>query len=408
MFIIGAWNYPFQLVLLPLIGAIAAGNCIVVKPSEVSESSTKWLMQFVAPVLDAKRIVFVEGGVKETTILLQQKWDFIFYTGNASVGRIVATAAANFLTPVTLELGGKCPAIFDGSIFPTSFAKTAVKRLIMGKFLNMGQTCVAPDYCLIPASFESIFVSLVKEVLFEFFGPKDPRFSPYLARIVNRKHFLRLKNLLASLSSDDKILVGGNMEEADLWIEPTLVRVGWDANSILKLQNSDKKSQTDSTSLGPILTEEIFGPILPFVVYDDASQLAPLVQLISHEPLALYIFSTNQDFSKNLIKSTRSGSIGINEVVSQASFRDLPFGGVGSSGTGQYYGKRTFDLFSHSRPILQREPVPDAPIRFPPYNETDLKLIANLQPYSLPAAVTPIISSSTRRLHDFLRRRAKL
>lgn len=439
VFIIGAWNYPFQLVLLPLIGAIAAGNCIVVKPSEVSESATQWLMQFVAPVLDSKRIAFVEGGPQETTVLLKQKWDFIFYTGNATVGRLVSTAAANFLTPVALELGGKCPAIFDDltTSSPTSgtgsasyttissagsndsssstssssssdhFSKTAIRRLLMGKFLNVGQTCVAPDYCIIPAAFEAKFVELVKDTLLEFFG-QDPRQSQHLARIVNRRHFGRLKSLVSSLGPSDKIVVGGSMEEADLWIEPTLIRMGSDVSTILHTKDSPNKVSDSTAALAPLLTEEIFGPILPYVVYDRVSDLAPVVQLISHEPLALYIFSRNRGFSRSIINSTRSGSVSVNEAVSQASFRDLPFGGVGSSGSGQYYGKRTFDLFSHSRPILQRDLVPDAPLRYPPYSDQSLSVISHLQPYSLPASVTPAISSSTRRLHDLIRKKAKL
>lgn len=396
-------------------------------------------MQFVAPVLDSKRIVFVEGGPQETTTLLKQKWDFIFYTGNATVGRIVSTAAANHLTPVALELGGKCPAIFDdlhtssstsfsspnadtskplpgnnhasSSLTPSSpsdsFSKTAIRRLLMGKFLNVGQTCVAPDYCLVPAAFEAKFVQLVGETLLEFFG-KDPRQSKHLARIVNRRHFGRLKSLLGSVGPSDRIIVGGTMEEADLWIEPTLVRMGSSARTILQSSEDKKNTSETASALAPLLTEEIFGPILPYVVYDSIADLAPFVQLISHEPLALYIFSRNRAFSRGLINSTRSGSVSVNEAVSQASFRDLPFGGVGSSGSGQYYGKRTFDLFSHSRPILQRELVPDAPLRYPPYSDQSLSVISHLQPYSLPAAITPALSSSTRRIHDLIRKKAKL
>lgn len=408
----------------------------MVKPSEVSESATKWLLQFVAPVLDSKRILFVEGGANETSQLLKQKWDFIFYTGNATVGRIVATAASQFLTPVALELGGKCPAIFDNidssssSATPASklsssgakssssshssnesslpgFAKIAVMRLLMGKFMNMGQTCVAPDYCLIPASFETTFVQLVQETLLAFFG-QDPRTSSHLARLINRRHFTRVKSLLTGLGPKDKVMHGGSMEENDLWIEPTLVRIGQDASDILATQDAKNKSKEVSPALSPLLTEEIFGPILPYVIYDSPSQIPLLVQTISHEPLALYIFSRDRAFARNVINATRSGSVSINEAVSQASFRDLPFGGVGSSGSGQYYGKRTFDLFSHSRPILQRDLVPDAPLRYPPYSDQSLSIISNLQPYSLPASVTPAVSSSARKLHDLIRKRAKL
>lgn len=431
--IIGAWNYPFQLVLLPLIGAIAAGNCAVVKPSEVSESATKWLMRFVAPVLDTERIVFVEGGAQETTVLLNHRWDFIFYTGNAAVARIIMSAASKFLTPVSLELGGKCPAIFDdlstndlhsspslsaplngtkstqnsnsspsssiGSFGSNSFTKTAIKRLLMGKFLNVGQTCVAPDFCLIPKSFEKEFIQLVQQTLTQFFGC-NPRQSAHLARIVNSRHFLRLKRLIESTSSGS-IVIGGSMDENDLWIDPTIVKIDLSAEDIIS-KSLGEKGKENSFSLPPLLTEEIFGPILPFIVYEDASQIPALVNLICQQPLALYVFSQNSDFSRRIINATRSGSVSINETVSHASFRDLPFGGVGSSGIGQYYGKSSFDLFSHTRPILQRDLVPDAPLRFPPHSDHSRELISRLQPYSMPAKIAPAISTTSRKIYQFV------
>ena len=432
--IIGAWNYPFQLVLLPLIGAIAAGNCAVVKPSEVSEEVFKWMVKVLAPRLDPQRIIFVSGGVKETTELLSQKWDYIFYTGNGTVGKIVMEAAAKNLTPLTLELGGKCPVIIDdlssdggmfmpgpcsgveeGKVFGISFRpsltsnpiscvdsclNTCVKRIVMGKFLNMGQTCVAPDYVILPSSLERSFINALQHVLLQFYGA-DTKQSEHLSRIINQKQYERLALLLKSASQDANIVIGGKDDINDLWIEPTIVKV------LLPHQVSPMKKSTErrKSSLHPLLTQEIFGPILPYVTYNDPSEIVPLVNRISEQPLALYVFSTRKVFLHAIVPHTRSGAVSINECVSHASFRDLPFGGTGSSGFGQYYGKRTFKLFSHHLPVLKRTlSTPDPSIRYPPYSKNDLKTIYRLQPLSLPAKLTPIIS----KVSDKILPRAKL
>lgn len=356
--IIGPWNYPFQLVLLPLIGAVAAGNCVVIKPSEVAPHVARWLADVIGSVLDRERIKFVLGGVKEITALLSQRWDYIFYTGNPTVGKIVMTAAAAHLTPVTLELGGKSPVIFDSS--ENLDLEVSVRRLVMGKFLNMGQTCVAPDHVFIPEKMEVRFVQIFKEVLWEFFGDK-PQTSPELSRIINKHHLMRLKAMLAA-ESPGAVLMGGQVDEADLFCSPTLVkaRLG-----------------------GPLMTQEIFGPILPLVTYTNIKEV---IQTINNQgqPLALYIFSTNFEFVDFIVKNTRSGAVAINETVSHASFRDLPFGGVGSSGFGKYYGKYTFDTFSHDRSILWRPLWKDPSLRFPPYSSSSLSIIRRLQRYSLP------------------------
>lgn len=399
------------------------------KPSEVSEEVMRWMMNVMAPRLDTRRIVFVNGGVKETTELLRQKWDYIFYTGNGTVGKVILDAAAKTLTPVTLELGGKCPVVIDnlasdggtslkrsrgpiGSIerlklvFLTSFRSlyplcssesslnTGVKRILMGKFLNMGQTCVAPDYLILPASLEQAFVETAKSVLTEFYGPQ-PKQSEHLSRIINHRHFSRLGLLLKSASQDATIVVGGQSDSKDLWIEPTIVKV------LLPHQvtPSKKAGEGKISSLHPLLSQEIFGPILPYVTYDDVTQIVPLVNQISEQPLALYVYSSRKRFLDDIVPRTRSGAVSINECVSHASFRDLPFGGTGSSGFGQYYGKKSFTLFSHLRPILKRSlSTPDPSMRYPPHSPKELRVISRLQPFSLHAKLNPILSKVSDKL----------
>ena len=429
MLIIGAWNYPFQLVLLPMIGAIAAGNSLVVKPSEVSASVAEWMLKSLVPELDPSLIVFVTGGVSETTTLLKQKWDYIFYTGNGVVGKEVMKAAALNLTPVTLELGGKCPAIFDDMATDTenlidseakvpSSLRVALKRLLMAKFLNMGQTCVAPDYVVIPQSIEALFVKEAKKVLLEFYG-EHPKQSGDLSRIINKRQFSRLKLLLDTVNPSD-IVIGGSSDENDLWIEPTIVKVplqsnpevgsapsappsrfGWNWPAFS--QKEEPKSSSSINSLPPILSHEIFGPILPYVTYEAPSEVANMVKTISREPLALYLYTKKgwrkeTPFIKGIMRQVRAGAYSINESVSHASFRDLPFGGTGSSGFGQYYGFETFRLFSHNAPFLSRSLMPDAPIRFPPNISLHLSLISKLQAYALPSWMNPLVSRSVSAL----------
>lgn len=374
--IIGPWNYPFQLVLLPLIGAIAAGNCVVIKPSEVAVHTSKWLTNVVGGVLDRQRIKFIPGGVKETTLLLKQRWDYIFYTGNPTVGKIVMTAAAVHLTPVTLELGGKSPVIFDKCNLNVS-----VRRLVMGKFLNMGQTCVAPDYVFIPEELEAEFVTVFKNTLMEFFGD-DLQRSPDLSRIINKHHVARLKGLLSAEPSSS-ILLGGRVDEQDLWVEPTLVK---------------------PQSGAPLLTEEIFGPILPIIIYKDLRSVISHINRLG-QPLALYIFSDDSAFVDRIVQNTRSGAVVINETVSHASFRDLPFGGVGSSGFGRYYGKYSFDTFSHERPIVWRPTWKDPALRFPPYNDSSISIITRLARYTMPSMSTVGVTTAVAAASLFAARR---
>lgn len=271
---------------------------------------------------------------------------------------------------------------------------------MMGKFLNMGQTCVAPDFLILPSSLEQDFIETAKRVLIEFYTSK-PKESEHLSRIINQRHFERLHSLLKSANHDAKIVLGGASDSNDLWIEPTIVKV----IQMEKTTPSKRFGGEKISTLHPLLTQEIFGPILPYVTYKDAAEIVPLVNRISEQPLALYVFSTQKTFLRSIVSQTRSGAVSINECVSHASFRDLPFGGTGSSGFGQYYGKKTFKLFSHLRPILTRTlSTPDPSLRYPPHSERDLSIISKLQPLTVPAKLTPILS----KVSDKILPRAKL
>jgi aldehyde dehydrogenase (NAD+) len=343
--IISPWNYPFQSALSPLVGAIAAGNCAIIKPSEHSAHTSAVMAKLIAEVFDPSYIAVVEGDVTVGQQLLAEKFDHIFFTGSTTVGRLVMQAAAQSLTPVTLELGGKSPCIVDRSV-PIELA---AKRIAWGKFINAGQTCVAPDYLLVDRAIKDQFVAALLQAVKELYGD-DPAKSPDYGRVINRFHLDRLTTLLV----DQKILVGGQTDQSDRYLAPTVVdEVEWD---------------------NPVMAAEIFGPILPILTYDSLDEVIAEINDRT-KPLALYIFATDRAVQNKIIGSTSSGSVVINEVIMQANLPSLPFGGVGASGMGKYHGRASFDTFSHARSYLKRSTLIDIDVRSAPYTAAKLRLI---------------------------------
>ncbi|HNW27077.1 MAG TPA: aldehyde dehydrogenase [Spirochaetota bacterium] len=337
--IIGPWNYPFQLVIAPLVAAIAAGNCAVIKPSELAPATSRLLAKIIRETFDEDYVTVIEGGVEETGALLKEKFDYIFFTGGTAVGRIVMRAAAENLTPVTLELGGKSPAIVDED----AHLPTAARRLCWGKFFNAGQTCLAPDYLLVHKKIKAAFIDELKKTLEEFYGD-DPRASRDYARIINEKHFDRIVKLLEGA----KVILGGDSDRKNRFIAPTLV---------------------DGVTLkDPIMNEEIFGPLLPIMTFGKLDDAIAVVNRLPR-PLALYYFSKSEKKQKKLLAGTSSGGGCINDTVSHVGSQELPFGGIGDSGMGRYHGKSGFETFSHQRGILTRANAFDMKLRYPPYKK---------------------------------------
>ncbi|NEQ76780.1 MAG: aldehyde dehydrogenase [Okeania sp. SIO2C9] len=335
--IIGAWNYPFQLVISPLLGAIAAGNCAIIKPSEVAANTSEVVANLIANTFDPVYISTVTGGVEITQQLLAEKFDHILFTGGTKVGKIVMEAAAKNLTPVTLELGGKSPCIVDADV---QLEYTA-KRIAWGKFINAGQTCVAPDYLLVNQAVKSDLLDKIKKYIVEFYG-KNPANSPDYCRIINEKQFSRLTNLL----QDGKIVIGGETNSEDRYIAPTIIEgVSWDSL---------------------IMQEEIFGPILPVLEYSNLEEAIAIVNS-RPKPLALYFFSRNKQKQEQVLTETSSGNVCINDTVMQFGVVSLPFGGVGNSGIGSYHGKASFDTFSHYKSVLKKGLWFDLSWRYAPY-----------------------------------------
>lgn len=334
--IIGAWNYPFHLSLLPLVGAIAAGNCAIIKPSELAPNSSQLLVEMINQNFPPEYIHVVAGDVQTSQELLACQFDHIFFTGSSRVGKIVMAAAAKNLTSVTLELGGKSPCIVDKNI---DIATTA-KRIAIGKFYNAGQSCIAPDYLLVHSEIKSDLISAMQKILIEFYG-ENPHQSPDYGRIINQNSYQRLVNLIRG-----DIIIGGDSHGEDLYISPTIIdNVNWDDE---------------------IMTEEIFGPILPIITYTD---IQPVIQAINSrpKPLALYLFTQNRDLQNQISQRTSSGGICINDTVKQIIVETLPFGGVGNSGIGKYHGKGNFDTFSHYKSVLVRSFFPEPALTNPPY-----------------------------------------
>jgi len=335
--IIGPWNYPFQLMMSPLIGAISAGNCTILKPSELAPATSNVLARLVKDTFDPAHVALVEGGAETTQTLLAEKFDHIFFTGGERIGRLVMQAAAAQLTPVTLELGGKSPCIVDADIDVT----VAARRIVWGKFLNAGQTCIAPDYLLVQESVKPVLVEALKQRLVECYG-SEPAQSPDLARIANERQFDRLVGLL----EQGHMLAGGEYQRRDRYIAPTLIdNLTWDA---------------------PIMQEEIFGPILPILTYNRLEEAIAAIN--QHpKPLALYIFSRNSTVHNQVLQQTSAGCVCINDVILQVAVWGLPFGGVGNSGMGVYHGKYSFDTFSNLKSVLRKPFWLDINWRYPPY-----------------------------------------
>jgi aldehyde dehydrogenase (NAD+) len=346
--IIGAWNYPLHLVLVPLIGAIAAGNCAVLKPSEVAPNVSALIAKWIPKYLDRKAVQVVEGSVPETTALLQEKWDHIFYTGNGTVGRIVMAAAARHLTPVTLELGGKSPCIVDES----ADLNMAAQRIVFGKFFNAGQTCVAPDYVLVHDHVHDALVNRMSSAIREFYGD-DPKQSPDFARIVNERHHARLTRLL----DDADVVTGGEADLSDRYIAPTIL----------------KNVKEDDA----VMQEEIFGPILPVISVPSVDSAIAFVNR-RPKPLALYLFGRGKDVHDRVLAGTSAGGTTINHIWLHFGVDQLPFGGVGESGMGAYHGRLSFETFSHHRGVLKKPLLPDPPLLFPPYSARKLRWIKRL------------------------------
>ncbi|WP_074936436.1 aldehyde dehydrogenase [Algibacter lectus] len=335
--IISPWNYPFILALEPLILAIAAGNTVVLKPSELTENTSRLISNLVKNVFPEGLVTSIEGGVDVATALLNQRWDYIFFTGSVSVGKIIAQAAAKHLTPVTLELGGKSPCIIDDTVD----LKLTAKRVVWGKFLNAGQTCIAPDYILVKKQIKADFTKALIEEIKQAYG-NDIKASEDFPRIINRKNTQRLANML----NQETISFGGEIDETTCYIAPTL------------LDNPDLDS--------PVMQEEIFGPILPILTFETEQDIESVISKYE-KPLAFYVFSNSKAFSKGLIERFSFGGGVINDTLMHFGNDKLPFGGVGFSGMGNYHGKFGFDTFSHHKAIVNRKNWIDPPVRYAPY-----------------------------------------
>ncbi len=335
--IIGPWNYPFQLLFAPLIGAIAAGNTVILKASELAPESSKAMYKIISDSFNEEYISLVEGEIKESTFLLQENFDYIFFTGSTNVGKIVMEAAAKNLTPITLELGGKSPCIVDKA----TNLKVTARRIVWGKFFNAGQTCIAPDYLIVQEDVKADLIRLIKQEIESFYG-ENPQESKDYPRIINERHFNRLLSYL----DDNKIAAGGETDKNDKYIAPTIMdNVNWD----------DK-----------VMKDEIFGPILPVLEYKTIKDAISIIN--SHpKPLALYLFSNSKLVEEKVLENTSSGGVCINDTLSHITTNYLPFGGVGNSGMGDYHGVYSFYTFSHRKSVMKKNISIDPPIRYAPY-----------------------------------------
>lgn len=345
--IISPWNYPFQLVIDPLIGSMAAGNCSVVKPSEYAPHTAQVFNEIISENFAANYIAVIEGEAAVSQALLDEDFDYIFFTGSVAVGKTVMQAAARHLTPVTLELGGKSPCIVDRDV---NLDVTA-KRICSGKFINAGQTCIAPDYLLVHQDIKMELLDRLKFFIHKFYGA-DPQLSADYPRIVNEKHFLRLAELMHA----GNIIIGGQTDRQSLYIAPTIIDdIAWQ---------------------DPIMQDEIFGPLLPVLTYSNLSEAISQVKKLP-KPLALYYFSHNRQNGKKIIRDVSFGGGCINDTLLHFANPHLPFGGTGSSGIGSYHGKQSFETFSHQKSILKRSFRLDAPLRYPPYGNK-LKILEKI------------------------------
>ncbi len=344
--IIGPWNYPFQLIIAPVIGAIAAGNCVILKPSEVASETEAVVEKLIQSAFSPEYCAVVRGDATKTKTLLNESFDHIFFTGSVAVGREVMLAAAHHLTPVTLELGGKSPCIVD----ETADITVTARRIAWGKFLNVGQTCVAPDYLLVHEKAHAALITALRQELQTFYG-SDPKESPDYGRIINRRHFDRLKALLVG-----SIVVGGASDPDDLYIAPTII------------------DQVDLTH--PAMQDEIFGPILPVITFKNLDEAFGLIAK-NPKPLALYIFTSNKTTEQRVISEVSFGGGCVNNTILHLANVNLPFGGIGTSGIGSYHGKASFDVFSHFKSIYKTPYIFDLKVKYPPYKD-NLKYLKHL------------------------------
>jgi len=335
--LISPWNYPFQLAMIPLIGAIAAGNTAVIKPSESAPHTAQIIEEIISEVFPPEWAIVIQGDMKVGAALLKTQWDYIFYTGSTAVGKIVAKAAAEFLTPTTLELGGKSPCIVDGT---APIQKTA-RRIVWGKFLNCGQTCIAPDYVLVQKEYKKALVAAMIQEIEKAFG-KNAKNSKDYGRIIHQKHFEKLEKDL----DKQKLLYGGKKDKDELYFGPTLV----------------EEPALDSS----LLVDEIFGPILPVLSYTTESDIDSILTKLMN-PFAFYLFSTNRRFINTMIQRYSFGGGVINDAIIHFTNDKLPFGGIGNSGMGAYHGKHSFEVFTHAKPVVKRSFWFDLPQRYAPY-----------------------------------------
>jgi len=347
--IIGAWNYPLQLTLAGLAAAISAGNCAVVKPSELAPATSEFIARRVPEYLDSDCVKIVEGAVPETTALLELPWDHILYTGGGNVGRIVMAAAAKHLTPVTLELGGKSPCV----VMPDADLLTTARRIAWGKFTNAGQTCIAPDYILVDAETEKKLVPLLQQVVTEMFGD-SPEVSESYGRIVNDRHFGRLTGFIGS----GDVAIGGQTNADTRYIAPTVL--------------------TGVSAESPVMDGEIFGPILPIMRSDDLEASIRFIRA-TDKPLAAYIFTKNSAAEARFLEKVSCGNACVNDTMMFMTVDELPFGGVGPSGMGNYSGEYGFKTFSHMKAVMKRGWWPDVAVRYAPFTDKKFKLLRKLR-----------------------------
>ncbi len=343
--VMAPWNYPVMLSLEPLIGAIAAGNCCILKPSAYAPAVSAALSRLIQQVFPSRFVAVVEGGREENTRLLEQKFDYIFFTGGVQVGKLVMKKAAEHLTPVTLELGGKSPCIVD----KTANLNLAAKRIVFGKFLNSGQTCVAPDYLLVQEEVKDRLIELLKKWIHRMLG-EHPLESPDYPRMISRKHFDRVRRLM----DGQQIAEGGYGDQETLQIAPTILdRVTWEA---------------------PVMLEEIFGPVLPVLTFSSIDEVIGTLKE-KEKPLALYLFTTSRENEERVLGELSFGGGCINDTVIHLATSRMGFGGVGSSGMGSYHGKHSYETFSHAKSIVKKSNWMDLPIRYYPYSKTKEKLL---------------------------------
>lgn len=345
--IIAPWNYPFQLAICPLVAAVSAGNSVVLKPSELTPYTSAIIAKIISESFDKEHVSVEQGGVEKSNELLSRRWDYIFFTGSVAVGKIVAKAAAEYLTPVTLELGGKSPCIVD----ETAKIELAAKRIVWGKFVNAGQTCIAPDYVLVHHSVKSKLIDCLKAEIEKSYG-KDIASSPDFARSINLKNWERVVNYM----TDQSIVYGGSSDKETLFISPTLI--------------DEPNLKSD------LMQNEIFGPLLPIISYQHESELADII-LSYEKPLSLYVFTERKQFADKIIEQFSFGGGCVNETIMHIANKNLPFGGVGFSGMGAYHGKYSFETFSHKKSISKKGTLLDVPLRYAPY-KNKLQLLKKL------------------------------